>query len=370
MNMRDFSAVRRIVVKIGTNCLTGPDGIDEAFIHEIASQIARLKECGYSPLIVTSGAIGMGARELGITGKVKKIRLRQALAAIGQPVLMYTYREAFLAHRIPVAQVLLTREVFDNRKTYLNLRQAVETLLELGAIPIFNENDSVSTAEIGTAFGDNDTLSAHIASKIDAQLLVILTDIDGLYTADPREDPSATLIPQVEEITPRILALAGDAGTTHATGGMRTKLRAAQIAGEAGCMVVIAHGRKERILERILAGEEEGTLFLPQAKRSQRERWILQARPKGNIVVDEGAYRALLSRKSLLPSGIREVEGHFDAGEVVTVNRTIKAIAALSSEEILLVRGRHSSQVKEILGDESPDVVIRADDVVIPSKNE
>ena len=152
------------VMNLGTSCLTGLDGSTRLHRRD-RSQIARLKEYGYSPLIVTSGAIGMGARELGITGKVKKIRLRQALAAIGQPVLMYTYREAFLAHRIPVAQVLLTREVFDNRKTYLNLRQAVETLLELGAIPIFNENDSVSTAEIGTAFGDKDTLPQPTAQR-------------------------------------------------------------------------------------------------------------------------------------------------------------------------------------------------------------
>ncbi|MEM5947451.1 glutamate 5-kinase [Spirochaetia bacterium 38H-sp] len=363
--MRDFSGIKKIVIKVGTNTLSGPDGIDVFYIEELASQINDIRKHGFIPLLVSSGAIGMGSRELGIKHKVKKIDMRQALAAIGQPVLMHTYRQAFLRYDIPVAQILLTRDTFDNRKAYVNLKNAVDSLLHMGALPVFNENDCISTDEIGTAFGDNDTLSAYIASKTDADLLILLTDIDGLYTDDPKKDKNARIIRTVIEISDEMLNKAGGAGSTHSTGGMKTKLMAARIAGQAGCRVVIAHGREKNILPRILAGEEIGTLFLPSGRLKNRERWILQAQPHGNIVVDDGAFRAVGKKKSLLPSGVLRVEGSFEAGDVITINGTIKAVSALSSKDIEKVAGRHTSELVAILGKDKPDVVVRADDIVI-----
>jgi glutamate 5-kinase len=277
---------------------------------------------------------------------------------------MKEYKEAFAGHGIVSAQILLTREVFNNRKSYLNLRSSVETLLSLGVVPVFNENDSISTAEIGSAFGDNDRLSALVASKVDAGLLVLLSDIDALYDADPRENPGARPIRLVPRVNEEILACAGAAGSLFATGGMKTKILAAQIAGRAGCRMVLAHGREKNVLERILAGEEIGTLFLAQEKLTNRERWILHSAPQGTITVDEGAIRAMRQRKSLLPSGIHEVSGVFAAGDVVAVGEAAKIVTALSSAEIKSLMGRHSSEIRKMLGETKRDVVARPEDIV------
>ena len=231
--MRNFSRVRRIVVKVGTNLLSSGEGIDEGRVRDICRQIAELKNMGYQVILVSSGAVGLGARELGHRNKVVHIPLRQACAAIGQPILMSHYREAFRKEGVITAQVLLTRNDLNNRKTYNNLRSSVSTLLSLGIVPVFNENDVVSIAEIGTAFGDNDRMSAMVASKIDAQLLVLLTDIDGLYTGNPKKDSSAVLLDEVDEVTDSIIAFAKGAGSTFSTGGMKTKLLAARIAAMA-----------------------------------------------------------------------------------------------------------------------------------------
>ena len=368
--MRDLSGVRRLVVKIGTNVLTAAGALDDDYIDTVASQVAELVAGGRQVLLVSSGAIGMGARELGLEHKVSTVTMRQACAAIGQPLLMNSYRRAFASRNIEVAQVLLTREVLDRRKSYVNLRNAVESLLSLGVVPIFNENDSISTEEIGTAFGDNDRLSALVASKVDAELLVMLTDIDALYDSDPRKNPDARPVRTVEKLTEDIEEMAGAAGSTFATGGMRTKLAACAIAEKAGCQVILAHGREERVLPRVLAGEELGTLFRAGRKLKNRTRWIMNAEPQGVITIDAGALAAIRKRNSLLPTGITDVEGVFQAGEVVEVrcfgcgDVEIKLVAGLNSRDLAQVVGQRSEQIAERFGPGSRDIVARPEDIV------
>lgn len=362
--MRKFDNVRRIVIKIGTVTLTKDEGIDAAYVRRVAGQVKDLLLTGRQVLLVTSGAIGMGAGQLESAGKIKGMKMRQACAAIGQPLLMQEYRKSFLRHGVRVAQVLLTAEVLSNRKTYLNLRNAIETLLELGVVPILNENDSVSTAEIGTAFGDNDRLSALVASKIDADLLIMLTDIDALYDKDPGRFSDARPIPAVFEITDEIIRNAGGTGSRHATGGMKTKIEAARIAADAGCRLVLANGRARNVIGRIMAGEEIGTIFMPRRKLGNRARWILNSKPAGTIHIDDGAVGALRNRKSLLPSGVTAVDGTFDAGDVVMINNVAKAVASIASTQLETLAGKHSTEIKKLLGPQHRDVVAIPEDIV------
>ncbi len=362
--MRDFSKVKRIVIKIGTNTLTKDGGIDREYFGLVALQVKSLVDSGRQVVIVTSGAIGMGAGQLRLAGKPREMKMRQACAAIGQPLIMQEYREAFGRHGVVVAQALLTAEVLTNRKTYLNLRNAIETLLGLGVIPVLNENDSISTAEIGTAFGDNDKLSALVASKIDADLLIMLTDIDALYDKNPREFPDARPIPTVFEITDQIVKSAGGAGSLHSTGGMKTKIEAAKIAANAGCRIVLANGHAENVISRIMSGEEIGTIFMPKRKLSNRARWILNSQPAGTVQIDDGALKALRNHKSLLPSGVVSVEGEFQAGEVVLLNAAAKAVTSLDAAEIKTLAGKHSTEIKKLLGPTHRDVIAIPEDIV------
>ena len=334
---------------------------------------------GRHVVIVTSGAIGMGSGQLsgyqdtglsgyqGIrsSGSVKDIKMRQACAAIGQPLLMAEWRKSFLRYGVTVAQVLLTAEVLNNRKTYLNLRNSIETLLKLSVVPILNENDSVSTEEIGSAFGDNDKLSALVASKIDADLLIMLTDIDALYDKNPRKFADAKPIPVVFEITDDIVRSAGGRGSERGTGGMKTKIEAAKIAANAGCRIVLANGRLKNVIGRIIAGEEIGTVFMPRRKLSNRARWILNSSPAGTISIDEGAMQAVRDHKSLLPSGVVCVQGSFETGSVVMLNDEAKAVTNLSSAQLKALAGKHSSEIRRILGPEHRDVVAIPEDIVI-----
>ena len=363
--MRDFSKAKRIVVKIGTNILTKNGGVDVAYVRRVAGQVSSLQKTGRQVVVVSSGAIGMGAGQLDLTKRVTDIKARQACAAIGQPLLMQEYRKSFLRHGITVAQVLLTAEVLNNRKTYLNLRNSIETLLKLGVVPILNENDSVSTDEIGTTFGDNDKLSALVASKIDADLLIMLSDIDALYDKNPRKFADAQPILSVYEITQDIVRSAGGKGSQHATGGMKTKLEAAKIASNAGCRMVLANGRLKNVIGRIMAGEEIGTIFMPKRKLSNRARWILNSAAAGVINIDAGAMRAVRARKSLLPSGVVSVEGSFEAGSVVMLNYEAKAVTNLSSSQLKALAGKHSSEIRKILGPKHRDVVAIPEDMVI-----
>jgi len=364
--MRNFENVKKIVIKIGTNTLSkkGTIEIDTAYVGRIVHQINSLLKTGRQVVIITSGAIGMGADQLDLSNKVKDTKMRQACAAIGQPLLMAEYRKSFARFGVTIAQVLLTAEVLDNRKTYLNLRNSIETLLNLGVVPVLNENDSVSTDEIGSAFGDNDKLSALVASKIDADLLIMLSDIDALYDKDPRKSADAKPIPTVFEITDEILQSAGKKGSKFATGGMKTKLEAAKIASNAGCRIVLADGRLKNVIGRIIAGEQIGTLFMPKRKLSNRARWILNSTAAGTIIIDDGAMRAVRTRKSLLPSGIISIKGSFEAGAVVMLNDNAKAVTNFSSSQLKTLAGKHSSEIKKLLGTGHRDVVAIPEDIV------
>ncbi len=358
---RDFSKVKRVVVKVGTNTLASGTGVDKTYLQDMAAQIMSIKNRGLQVLLVTSGAIGMGTLELGLAEKPTEVRGRQACAAVGQPLLMAAYKEAFDKFKQPIAQILLTNDVLSARTSFLKSTEAVDTLLGMGVIPIFNENDAVSIAEIGKAFGDNDKLSALVASKMDAELLIILSDIDALYDRDPRKFPEARRIPLVETITAEILEGAGGAGSAFSTGGMRTKIRAVLIAEKAGCATVLAHGREAGVLPRIVAGEDVGTLFLAKDRQPSRRRWILNSHPVGNLTVDEGAMAALRSHKSLLSRGLTKVEGDFSPGSVVLVNKILKLVTKFSSADLNRLKGLDSPGVVKILG--KKDVIARPEDM-------
>ncbi len=362
--MRNFSKAKRVVIKIGTNTLTKDEGVDVNYVSHIAEQVDALLKTGKQVVIITSGAIGMGAGQLTLGERPTDIRMRQACAAIGQPMLMAEYRKAFDRFGVTVAQVLLTADVLNNRKTYLNLRHSIETLLKLGVVPILNENDSVSTEEIGSAFGDNDKLSALVASKLDADVLIMLSDIDALYDKDPRKFDDAKPVNAVYEITDQIAKSAGSRGSKFAAGGMKSKIEAAKIASNAGCRIVLADGRTKNVIERIIAGEIIGTVFMPKRKLSNRTRWILNSAAAGVINIDEGAMKAVKNRKSLLPSGIKSIEGTFEAGDVIMLNDKAKAVTNLSSTQLKSLAGKHSSEIRKILGPKHRDVVAIPEDIV------
>jgi len=320
---------------------------------------------------VTSGAVGAGMGRLGLKQKPKTIPHKQALAAIGQGQLMQVYAKLFSEYGKTVAQVLLTREDLGQRNRYLNARHALLTILEYGMIPIINENDVVAVEEL--KFGDNDTLSALVAGLVDADLLLILSDIEGLYTADPRHDERAALIRQVTEITPEIEALAGGAGTLTGTGGMFTKIQAAKIATNSGVSMVIAQGSEEGIIGQVAAGKEVGTLFLAKDhKLHSRKRWLAFGLPvHGSLMVDNGAAKAILERgKSLLPRGITRVEGEFQVGDLVTIcaltgEEIARGLVNYSTEELEKIKGCYSKEILTVLGHKHYDEIIHRDNLVV-----
>ncbi|MCD4831928.1 MAG: glutamate 5-kinase [Anaerohalosphaeraceae bacterium] len=362
--MRNFINAKRIAIKIGTNTLSKGDSVDSAYIRKIAASIAKIKSGGIEVVLISSGAIGMGAGKLGLADSVSGTKMRQACAAVGQPLLMAQYRKAFDKLGIVCSQVLLTAEVLDNRKTYLNMKNAVETMLKLGVVPIMNENDCVSTAEIGTAFGDNDKLSALIASKLDADLLIMLSDIDAMYDKDPRKYKDAKPIEAVYEITDEIIKNAGKRGSKHSTGGMKSKIVAAQIAASAGCRIVLADGRAKSVIDRIMAGEKIGTIFMPKRRLGNRKRWLLHSAAAGTITIDAGAAKAIAAKKSLLPSGITNVKGNFKAGDVVMLNDIAKAVTNFGSTELKTIAGAHSREIRKILGSDKKDVVATPENII------
>ena len=332
--MRDLHP-RRIVIKIGTNTICKDDGtVDQSYIDDVARQVAELDQDGIQSIVVTSGAIGSGSSELSLDGKKKDVAMKQACAAVGQATLMLAWRDAFRRYGKSVGQVLLTYGAFSDRARYLDLRKALDEMFRLGVVPVVNENDVIATDEIEEIFGDNDKLSALVASKMDADLLVLLTDVDGLYDRNPEADSQAKLIPIVDEITRDIERIAGSRKNERSTGGMRSKINAAKIAMESGCNMVIANGRTEDVIKRVAIGEEIGTLFTARSHYTNRERWILFACPRGSLRIDDGAEKAIHAGRSLLPCGITSVEGRFKKGDVVRINDLGKGISNFSSAEV------------------------------------
>jgi len=336
---------KRIVIKIGTNILTEKMcGLKLNIIRDIAKQIYKLKKQGNEVLIVTSGAIGAGCLEMGVK-KSRELEVRQALAAIGQSAVMRAYHNAFSKYKIKVAQILLTYTDFSNRVRYLHLRKAINKLLSLGVIPIINENDPISVDEIGTTFGDNDKLSALVGGKVNADLLVMLSDIDGLYDKNPKTNKDVKLIKTVETITKEIERAAGKSGSTFSVGGMISKIKAAKIAMDSGCDVIICNGKKRDIIARAIA-RKEGTLFISKGKLSNKEGWIKFSNSKGKILVNECAVDVLSKGKSsLLAVGIDSVSGEFKKGDVVEISGVAKGISDFSSKDLQKIKGKKGKVV-------------------------
>lgn len=365
-----MASARRLIVKIGSALLvddrTGQIRTD--WLTGLGADIARLKARGTDVVIVSSGAIAVGRTHLGLKRGDLALEHKQAAAATGQIRLAHAWQEALAAHDITVAQILLTPSDTEERRRHLNARATIDTLLEMGAVPVINENDSVATEEI--RYGDNDRLAARVAQMISADTLVLLSDVDGLYTADPRQDNAATLITDVSEITPEIEAMAGRAPAGYSSGGMKTKLDAAKIAMAAGCAMAITDGNPANALARLEAGSR-CTWFLPASEPlTARKRWIAgTVAATGTITIDDGAVAALRAGKSLLPAGITKVEGIFDRGDAILVKTADGRIAgrglsAYSSADATLIMGRKSRDIENILGYRGRDEMIHRDDLV------
>lgn len=372
MRKQLLKKVRRVVVKIGSGVLTDADnGLDDRFLSGLAGELALLCERGIQPVVVSSGAVAAGRKALGLSERPKTLPQKQAAAAVGQSRLMRAYEEAFSGHQLNVAQILLTRDDLANRRRFQNARSTLDTLLASGIIPVINENDTVVVDEL--KFGDNDNLSALVTNLVEAQLLLILTDIDGLYTADPRTDPQATIIHQVRSVTKEMERGAGGSKGSVGTGGMATKLAAAKKVMKYGAAAVVCAGKEPGNLTRVMTGEEVGTLFFGAGESlNRRKHWIAYTlRPAGAIRVDAGAREVLFSHgKSLLPSGIEKVEGRFDRGACVKVlapdgAEFARGIVDYSSREIELIRRHKSSEIEEILGFRYGDDVIHRDNLVL-----
>jgi glutamate 5-kinase len=366
---------KRIVAKFGTSLLTGGSkSLDPKMTANLVNQLALLHNDGKELAVVTSGAMASGKQKLGLQKKIRGIPYKQVLSSVGQTHLMYTYESLFNLHDITIAQALLTRAVLCDRAGYLNARNTLLALIELGVISIINENDVVAIDEIkGARFGDNDNLSAMVANLVDADLLIILSDISGLYTADPGVNPNAILIPEVKKIDDSIFSLAGGSRGGLGTGGMLTKLQAARMATACGITVIIAKGDEPDILLRLAKGETIGTKFLPANSRMEsRERWLMAGLSvKGKLIVDAGASEALKKQNgSLLGAGIIEVEGIFGRGDMLDIfdskgNRLGSGITNYSSDDVDKIKGVHSRNIAGILGYDFGSEIIHRNNLVI-----
>jgi len=362
---------RRVVVKVGSSLLTRDGVLRRMAFGNIASQIADGMASGREIVLVSSGAIAVGSQTLGWSQPGRSIPEKQAAAAVGQVGLVERYRRRFARHEREVAQILLTRAGLQDRERFLNARLTLQTLIDLGAVPIVNENDTVSTEEI--RFGDNDNLSATVVNLVGAELLVILTDVEGVYSSPPQPgQPKPSVLPVIEEITPAIQAAVGGTGTTFGRGGMSTKLAAAAAAARCGAATVICDGRRRDTLTRVLRGEAVGTFFPIRERMASRKHWLaFTTHTRGTLHVDTGAAEALRSgSRSLLPTGIAKVSGDFGMGEVVccvdTEGKEIaRGLSAYSSEAIARIAGLSTDEISEVLGYSNGDAVIRRDDLVV-----
>jgi len=364
--------VRRIVIKVGSSILASVErGLQREVFSHLAKEISELKRQGYEIILVSSGAIAAGMEKLGYKSRPQSITQKQATAAVGQSQLMNIYEDYFSRHQEMVAQILLTHDDLSHRRRFLNARNTLLTLLELGIIPIINENDTVVVDEI--KFGDNDKLSALVTNLIEADLLIILTDIDGLCDSDPRMDPNAKCIPLVEDIDMDMEWIIGGTQGEWRVGGMVSKIQAAQKVSRSGVPTLIARGTKEGVLHQILKGKEIGTLILPKkVTLSSRKHWIaFNLKPKGDVVVDEGAKKAIVHKgKSLLPSGVMKVSGFFDRGDSVSClgprgKEFARGLVNYSVKELERIKGLKSDQIEKLLGYKYSDEVIHRDDLVV-----
>ena len=367
-----FDQAKRVVIKVGSAVLTGDNGLVPAIITNIARQVSFLRSTGREVILVSSGAVAAGRRRLGIAKTVyEELRVKQALAATGQGLLMQAYEQAFADFDQQVAQVLLTHGDLSHRGRYLNVRNTILTLFEFGVVPIINENDTVSAEEL--RFSDNDTLGALMSNMIGADMFIILTDVDCLYTGNPVEDPSARPVYTVASITREIDEMAGHSTSLLGTGGMMAKIRAARMVAACGGSSFIGPGRHPEILQALFSGELIGTFFLPGKGRiNRRKHWIAYVlKPQGFLVIDEGACRALVKKgKSLLPSGVLEVRGHFAVGAPVhCLDRSGNVVAAglcnYAADDIERIRGKRTAEINQILGYKDSDEVIHRDNLVI-----
>ncbi len=368
---RRLSEAKRVVVKVGSALLVDADKgrLNRQWLASLAADVARLRRRSQEVILVSSGAIALGRRHLRLAPGRLKLEESQAAAAVGQIRLAHAYKELLDEHEVAVAQILLTLDDTEQRRRYLNARGTLATLLALGAVPVINENDTVATAEI--RYGDNDRLAARVAQMIGADCLVLLSDIDGLYTANPSEDPDAEFIARVFEITPAIEAMAGGASSEVGSGGMQTKIAAAKIAMGAGCHLCIAKGAFEHPLTRI----EEGarcTWFVPSSTPvAMRKQWIAGTlRPAGAISVDAGAVRALLDGRSLLPAGVVRAVGRFERGDTVSIVgpngvEVARGICAYSDADTARIMGRRSAETEQLLGYRGRDEIVHRDDLVL-----
>jgi glutamate 5-kinase len=367
-----IAGVKRIVVKIGSRVLTSKgEGLDFGVINHLVEQISDLAHAGKEVFVVSSGAVAAGIKELKLKDLPRTIPQKQAVAAVGQSHLIWAYEWAFKQHQQRVAQVLLTHEDLRHRARYLNARNTLLTLIRLGTVPIINENDTVSVEEI--KLGDNDSLSAMVADLVQADLLLILTDIEGVYTADPCLDPTAIFLAEIPRVTPAIEAMGGLPNHAVARGGMFTKIQAAKKLAASGIPTIVANGFRSGIIAALLAGESHGTLFHPERRLWRgRKRWIVTTlRPRGAVFVDEGAKTAVVSKgKSLLPSGILSVDGEFEFGDLVRCCdqagfEFARGLVNYPGHEVRLIKGLHTSKIEPTLGHKYCDEVIHRDNLVV-----
>ncbi|MBW1919825.1 MAG: glutamate 5-kinase [Deltaproteobacteria bacterium] len=371
-----LKGIKRAVIKVGSGVLAGRDGLNRKVINDLTEDICGLRKKGIEIVLVSSGAIASGLKKLGLSKRPESISHKQAVAAIGQSSLMLAYERAFARHNQKVAQILITRDDFNHRGRYLNARNTIFTLLSWKIVPIINENDTVVVDEI--KFGDNDNLSAMVTNLMEAQVLINLTDLDGLYDKDPRIHKDARLIKVVEKVNREILRYANSIPGFLGTGGMASKITAAQKVALSGIPAIIANGSKRGILKALFQGKEEGTIFLPQdSNLCSRKRWIAFTKaPRGKIVVDRGAEKAIVERgKSLLPSGIKQVVGNFSVGDsVVVLNEDNHELAVglvnYYSEEVRKIMGLKTTQIEAKLGSKHEDEVIHRDNLAITNNVE
>lgn len=369
-----LASARRIVVKVGSALLSDARGLRVTWIDSLADDIAALRQRGAQVLVVSSGAIAVGRCHLAPARRALGLEEKQACAAVGQIRLAHAYQRALTRHDITVAQLLLTLQDSDDRRRYLNVRNTIEALLRFGALPLINENDTVATDEI--RFGDNDRLAARVAQMASADLLVLLSDIDGLYATDPRRDPGARHIDEVREITPAILAMAGPSPTHTGSGGMITKIEAARIALRAGCDMAISEGAPAHPLTRLDEGAPCTWFRAGASPLTARKQWIAGGlQPAGSLAIDDGAARALALGNSLLSAGVTAAEGDFGRGDLVVVvdsegREVARGLCAYSRDEARTILGQKSSEIERLLGYRRRDEIIHRDDLVLTASAE